>query len=248
MDLLRALFTGRRLLATLVVALGVVVLCGFGFWQLDRGRQRAALNARIDSRMSAAPLALDGGPVDADALDYRRVTVRGTFDSSQEIVLRNRSFGGVTGVHVLTPLRLANGTGVLVDRGWLPMELAGPAARRPYGPPPGEVTIEGVARQSQHNLRAPVDPPLAPGEARLDAWFRVDIPRIQQQVGSPLLPIFIEHQPAPDAPELPARTATRDLGPGPHLSYAIQWFSFAVIMVGAYLAWTYQQLRRPREA
>jgi surfeit locus 1 family protein len=242
---IRTLFGGWKLLITLLVVAGVAVNVGLGLWQLDRHRQRVDLNQRIESRMAQPPLALDGSPVNADELDYRRVVVRGRFDPDQEIVLRNRSYGGITGVHVLTPLRISGSTAaVLVDRGWIPMIESSPADRQAYQARSGEVTIDGVALRSQEVVRGPVDVPLAPGETRIDAWFRVDVPRIQQQVGYPLLPVFIEQQPGPGAPQLPARTATTDLGLGSHFGYAIQWFSFGMILLVTYLALTYQQIRR----
>src|SRR5262245_22424366 len=120
--MLKTLFTGRQLRMTILVFVGVVVLCRLGIWQLDRLAQRRALNARIDSRMAAPAMPLTGAPVDPDALDYRRVELRGVYDPSQEIMLRNRSLDGVPGGHLITPLRL-NGSdkAVLVDRGWVPL-------------------------------------------------------------------------------------------------------------------------------
>jgi surfeit locus 1 family protein len=230
---------------TLMVLVGVAILCRLGIWQLDRLAQRRAINTSIDMRMAQPVLPLSGAQIDPEGLEYRRVEVRGVYDPAQEIVLRNRALDGVPGVHILTPLRLSGGdAAVLIDRGWLSLELAAPDARRAYAAPAGQVLIQGIARRSQQNAGGPQDPPLGPGQQRLDAWFQVDIGRIQQQTGYALLPVFIEQQPAPGAPDLPRRVATTDLGEGPHLSYAIQWFAFAIILLAGYVAFTYQQIRR----
>ena len=243
--MLKLLFTGRRLWLTLLVLASALVCCRLGIWQLDRLAQRRAQNALINERMARPAVALDGAPLDPAALDYQRVEARGVYDSSQEIVLRNRALNGSPGVRVLTPLRLDGGdAAVLVDRGWLPLELAAPAARQAYAAPAGPVVVQGVARRSQTGAGGPQDPPLPAGQARRDAWFRVDIAAIERQAGYRLLPVFIEQQPAPGDPQLPRRVATRDLGEGSHLSYTVQWFSFAAILVAGYLAWTYQQLKR----
>jgi surfeit locus 1 family protein len=243
--MLKLLFTGRRLWLTLLVLAGALVCCRLGIWQLDRLAQRRAQNALINERMARPAVALDGSPLNPAALDYQRVEVRGVYDASQEIVLRGRALGGSPGVRVLTPLRLdGSDAAVLVDRGWLPLELAAPAARQAYAAPPGLVAIQGVARRSQSGAGGPPDPPLPGGESRRDTWFRADIAGIEQQVGYRLLPVFIEQQPVSGDPELPHRVATGDLGEGSHLSYTVQWFSFAIIMVVGYLAWTYQQLKR----
>jgi surfeit locus 1 family protein len=195
--------------------------------------------------MAQPALTLAGAAIDPDALEYRRVEVRGVYDPAQEIVLRNRELDGTPGVHVLTPLRLSGSNiAVLVDRGWLPRDQAGQAARKAFAAPPGEAVVTGIARRSQEDMGGPQDPPLGPERPRLDAWFHVKISSIQQQAGYPLLPIFIEQQPAPGDPELPRRVATADLGEGPHMGYAVQWFAFAIILVVGYIAFIYTQTQR----
>ncbi|HEU5100809.1 MAG TPA: SURF1 family protein [Roseiflexaceae bacterium] len=242
-------FTGRRLWMTLLVLVGTLVLCRLGIWQLDRLAQRRAINSSLNMRMAQPAVQLDGAAVDPDALEYRRVEARGVYDSSQEIVLRNRELNGIAGVHVLTPLRISgSATAVLVDRGWIPREQADGAARGAAAAPPGEVLITGVARRSQESQAGPQDPPLGPDRPRLDAWFRVNIAAIQQQAGYPLLPIFIEQQPAPGDPALPRRMPIADLGEGPHMGYAVQWFAFAIILIVGYVVFTYQQASRGRLA
>ena len=136
---------------------------------------------------------------------------------------------------------------VLVDRGWIPMGESAAEQRRAYAPPAGEIVVEGIARRSQESTFGPQDPAPRLGESRLDAWFQVNIPRIAGQAGYPLLPIYVEQQPAPGDPPLPRRVAAADLGEGPHLSYAVQWFAFALILLVSYVAFTRQQLRRSND-
>jgi surfeit locus 1 family protein len=239
--MLKILLTGRRRWMTLAVLIGVAVCCRLGIWQLDRLAQRRAQNALIHARMAQPAIVLTGAPVDPDALDYRRVEARGVYDFAQEIVLLGRAFNGAPGVHVITPLRLAGSdAAVLVDRGWLPLDQSSPEARRAFTEP-GTVAVQGVARRPPHD--GPRNPQPEPGQTRLDRWLSLDIPRIQAQTGYPLLPLVIEEQPAPGQPALPRRVATTDLGEGPHLGYAIQWFAFAVILLVGYLALMYQQAR-----
>lgn len=242
--MLRALFTGRGLVATIVVIAGALFLGRLGIWQLDRHYQRAAQNQLIVSQMDLPAVPLDPS-LPPEQLDYRRVTVRGVYDPSQEVLLRNREWGGATGYHVLTPLRLADGGGaVLVDRGWVPLNADDPEVRAQFAPPSGEVIVEGVARRSQSDIGGPEDPPTGPLMPRLEAWFRVDLERIAQQTGYPLLPVFVEEQPGPErpaAPPFPSRTES--LGLGSHLGYAIQWFAFALILVVTYVAVTHRRLR-----
>ena len=242
--MVRYIFTGKRLIATFLVLIGVVALCGLGMWQLDRHSQRAALNARIAAGLAQSPVALEtvGDP---QSLDYRLVTARGEFDPTHEVLLRNRSFNGVTGYHVITPLRLSGrNEAVLVDRGWIPLTEASPDVRRKFNPPAGEMVVTGIARQPETYVGGPQDPPLSPERPRLDAWFRVDVARIQEQTPYPLLPLFIEVQPIPGAePTLPQPVAPPELDQGPHLGYAIQWFAFAGILVVGYVVLQRNTLR-----
>lgn len=243
------LFTGRLLLLTLLVLALAVVFCGLGVWQTQRLNQRLTLIEHEQSRMAAAPITLNpNDPIDPAALDYRRVMLRGSFDATQEVLLRNRSVDGVTGYHLITPFRLSGSDKVmLVDRGWIPYDQATPEQRTAFRPAKGEVAFEAIVRMSQEGTTSPVDPPLAASQQRLDAWFRVNIPRIQQQIGTPLQPVFAERQPDHAGPQLPPiTTASEADGPGNHLSYAIQWFSFAIILLGGYCAITYQQWQRRR--
>ena len=241
-----ALFRGRRLWMTALVLLGVVVLCRLGIWQLDRLAQRRAVNAALKERMAAPPVALTKALAGAADQEYRRVEVRGVFDPSQEIVQRNRALDGSPGVHVLTPLRLSGSdASVLIDRGWLPQEQAAAEARRAFAAPAGEVVLQGILRRSQENVGAPFDPAFSAERPRLDAWFHIDIARIEQQTGYPLLPVFVERLPAPGGERaLPRPDPITDLGEGPHLGYAIQWFAFALILLAGYLTITYQQARK----
>jgi surfeit locus 1 family protein len=225
------------LIAALVV-LAAAVMVGLGVWQLARLHERRAANAVVAARLAQAPIDLNAQP-GAVPPEYQPVRARGTFDAPQEIVLRNRAHLESPGVHLLTPLRLAGGEqAVLVDRGWIPYTEADPAARAPYRAPEGEAAVEGIVRASQARTLAflPADPTLGPGQARLDAWFWVNIPQIQLQVPYPLLPFFIEAAAGPDPAQLPIAGYSVDLSEGPHLSYAIQWFSFATILVAGSMA------------
>ncbi len=246
---------GRWLWATLVVAVGFLISCRLGIWQLQRLQQRREANAFLMARLSRQPLALTGQDVNPDQIELSRVVATGQYDFSQEIVLRNQTLGGVPGGHVVTPLRLAGSDrAVLVDRGWVPLDEKGAPARSAAVRPAGEVTVHGVARRSQTrpNFIAPADPPPPPG-GRLDAWFRVDIPHIQQQIAYPLLPIFIqegepsEADPMVSGNRLPVPYIQIDLSEGPHLAYAIQWFAFAAILLGGYALFFRRQTSRTWE-
>lgn len=247
----KKLMTGRWLLKHLFVLVVLLALINLGLWQLRRLEERRTLNANIAAALEQPPLVLTGEEaVNPDALHFQRVSVTGTFDNAQAIVLRNQSLDNIPGLHLVTPLRLSDSDRtVLVDRGWIPRGQADPdpASLIAYDLP-GEVTIEGIAYRTQTRSSgwlSPLDPPLKEGQTRLVAWFRVDIDRIQEQVPYPLLPIFIKQLPDSNtAPNSLPQPEGVTLDEGPHLGYAIQWFSFAGILVITYTVFLRQEFRK----
>ena len=232
-------FRGRWLWATIGVALLCALFVTLGFWQLQRLGQKRAANALILARMQEQPLTLQGQALDPEQADLRRAAVRGTYDYSQEIVLRNRTHNELPGVHVIVPLRIAGSeAAVLVDRGWIPYEMAGPEQRKVFQDAAGEVEVKGILRSTEvrSSRMSPADPPLGPDRPRLDAWHRVDIPRIQEQIPYPLLSLYLEEDQAPDEPirRFPRAAPEVALSEGSHLGYAVQWFAFAGILLGGY--------------
>jgi len=242
-------FLLKRWFRHLVIIAGVIFLVNLGFWQLRRLDQRRALNEEILTGLNSPPVTLTGEPVDPDALHRHRVTVTGTFENDKNMILRTQSYQGQAGIDLVAPLDIAGSDEtVLVNRGWLPFEEFEPEARRAYDVT-GEVTIEGIAYRSQlppHSL-APTDPDPEPGQW-VDAWFRVEIDKMQKQIDRPLLPVFVEALPGPEPDTTPPiRAEVTDLGEGSHLSYALQWFSFAVILVITYSALTWQEYKHIKE-
>src|SRR3954451_22450219 len=117
---LRRLTKGLRLVLTLLVMLGALIMVRLGFWQLHRRVERLQLNATYISRTAEPPIHIDTPIDDPAAIEYRQALVDGTFDYEHEIIFLGPTRDGEPGVHLLTPLRLAGDQAVLVDRGWIP--------------------------------------------------------------------------------------------------------------------------------
>ena len=226
-------FTRRpRWLIGHVVALAAIVLfVNLGMWQLRRHDEFAARDARLEERIAAEPITLEaarGMPV--EEVDLRRVTATGTYDLAGEIVLQLQSFKGRSGHNVLTPLVSADGTAVLVNRGWVPSDIEGPPVVGAE-PPAGEVTIVGVAQDTEiRRGLGPVDPADGP----LEMISRVDLERIAAQYRYPLESFYLQLLSPEPSNEFPLILDAPEPGTGPpNLSYAIQWFAFTgVVAIG----------------
>jgi len=187
-----------------VVAIVVATACVLlGKWQLDRLAQRRARNAALAARLALPPLAVRGD-IPADSARQRRVVAQGVYDFAAERTWPGRSFQGTPGVALVTPLRLADGSAVLVDRGWAPSPDAFHVDHTLYREP-DTATVTGIA----------LIPPRGRGDVAV-AGFR---------------PFVIQLETPDPAAGLPRRWPPPALDDGPHLSYAIQWFSFAAIVL-----------------
>jgi len=208
----------RRDWAGLVFALVVAAVCvRLGVWQLDRLRQRRAWNAAARAARERPPLGVTGGALTADSVRDRRLRARGIYDYAHERLWHGRSYEGIPGVDLITPLRLPGGGAVLVDRGWAPS-------------PDGYHVDQGAYREadSAEVLGLGMPAPRARGD--------VDPARLKDSVPYWLLPFVIQQLPPSTALNRPLppgliRWPAPELSDGPHLSYAVQWFSFAIIIV-----------------
>jgi surfeit locus 1 family protein len=230
--------TRPRRATIVIVAVVVALACvGLGFWQLQRLRDRRALNARILARGSAAPVAVEGTALPAGARAFARATTAGTYDTDHEVLVYGRNLDGQPGSDVVTPLRLPDGGAILVVRGWVPFAFQ-EAPVADAAPPVGAVSVEGTLLPDEGDGS---DRPDAEGVVRI-----LDVEGIASTLPYEVapLPLRLTDQAPPQPGELPRPEPAPELSEGPHLSYAIQWFSFAAIaLVGAAIL-----LRRDRRA
>jgi cytochrome oxidase assembly protein ShyY1 len=222
----RGMASPRARRAAIVIVAGIVaVTCvALGLWQLRRLEDRRALNARI-VRARAAPAVTVGTAGDVAGLaPFRRVEAAGTYDAGGEVLLYGRSLGGRPGHHVVTPLELSDGSGVLVVRGWVPFGVDAAPVRGPAVAAAGEVVVEGW-----------LVPPETRGQSTPDrrgVMGTLDIERVGERVDVELAPLAIQlRTQRPARSGAPTPIPPPALSEGPHLSYVIQWFSFAAVAV-----------------
>jgi surfeit locus 1 family protein len=240
----------RNVLLGVAVMLLAALFVRLGVWQLHRLGERRARNAAWSTALARPPLSLDSAGLAElsrrpTAYLNRRVRLRGTYQPSGEVLLRGRTMEGRPGVYVVTPLAAAgSGWSVMVNRGW----TYAPDGASPSVLPPAEdgtVEVEGVLQEipvaGDRGL-----PSVSRSGARPVATLRhLDLATLRATSPRPLLPVYVQQLPAKGsqaAGEL-RRVPLPELDEGPHLGYAIQWFSFAAIALGGYLV----LLRRGRQ-
>lgn len=240
MALLRTLFNRRWWWVTLIVLLGMAVLARLGVWQLDRLQQRRQANAVLREQLMSDPLSLNDPDLPAGELTTmpdRSITATGHFDFSEQMLLLLQNYNGSAGAHLITPFRLeGREEAVLVDRGWIPYDQQEPENWDQFDVR-GTVTISGYIQLTETSRRA--DPPQSPARE----WYRVNVQAMGRQLPYDLLPIYVRQAPPPEGNQsLPYReTPEFDLSEGPHLSYAIQWFTFMLMLGIGYLFFVQRQ-------
>ena len=226
------------ILSHLFVLALVVAMLAAGFWQLSRLQEKKDRNARVAARTSqpvvdVTTLVKPGAFGAVDDLEYRMVTATGEYLSGQEVIVRSRSNDGAPGSWVLTPLRLADGDAVVVNRGWISNSGQFEAVPAAFAAPSGPVTVTGLVRETEtRGSFGATDPE---GET-VTNLARADIARLDEQVPEDLLPLYIQleqQDPAvTQADPSPVPVPVPD--EGPHLSYAVQWFIFTTVALIGY--------------
>ena len=174
----------------LVVALGIAL----GNWQERRAAQKVALEHKLAVGNAAAPVLVGATPLAAASIEWRRVAVTGQFVTGWPVYLDNRPYQGRPGFYVLMPMQIAGSTmHVLVERGWLPLNLAARDKLPAYGTPQGTVTIEGIARLSAgHVMSLGAAPSLRPGAIVQNA----EAAQVAADSGLAMQPFVLEQSPA----------------------------------------------------
>jgi surfeit locus 1 family protein len=220
----------------------VVALLALGIWQLERRVWKLDLIDRVEHRIHADAVAMPE-PASRPAInrtddEYRRVTVSGRFLHDRETLVQALTVDG-PGFWVVTPLEIAGGRTVLVNRGFVPVERREPATRS-AGNPLGTVEITGLLRISE-----PGGGFLRHNDPAGNRWYSRDVTAIASARGlSQVAPFFIDADATPNPGGWPRGGLTVISFPNNHLVYALTWFTLAVMLAGAGL----QQLRRKRNS
>ena len=224
---------GVRGVVAAVVALSAAALCvRLGVWQLDRLEERRGRNAAVRAAQQRAPVPLDSAAfaaasADPDGWEWRPVEAAGTYRPAGDMVLRARSRDGQPGVHLVSPLAMPDGRVVMVNRGWVPAPDGATADIRLLRTA-APVRVRGVLRAMGRDPDRGL--PAAGREGRDTTWRRVELAVARERAGGPVLPLVLQQLPASaDPPRPPLPEPLPELSAGNHLSYAVQWFSFAAI-------------------
>jgi surfeit locus 1 family protein len=236
---------------TLLAFLGIVLFCGFvalGTWQVKRLAWKRALIERVEQRVHAPPVAPPGPSqwpkVTAESDEYRRVELSGVLLNDRQTLVWTATDEG-SGFWVMTPLRTADGSIVMINRGFAPTDWCGRDGHCAAGPA-GDVTITGLLRMPEPSGF------LRHNDPARNSWYTRDVSAMASARGlSDVAPYFVDADAAPATngqPSWPEGGKTVLDFPNNHLSYLITWYLLALMTLGAGIYVGYEEYRLRRTA
>ena len=229
----------RGALLWVAALLGMLLTARLGFWQLDRAAQKLALRDQIQQRATLPVLMPSELPRSAEAAaqqHYRRVVLQGRWLGQHTIYLDNRQMNARPGFFVVTPLLLADGTAVAVQRGWLGRDFIDRSRLAPVATTDGTVQVAGRLAPPPSKLfqLGGADAGLIRQNLDLDAWAL--------EIHQPLRPWSVQQTdegvaPVAAAGPVPVDGLSRQwpapaVDVGKHHGYASQWFSLCALIAG----------------
>jgi len=223
---------------------------GLGTWQVKRLFWKLDLIERVDRRVHAAPVAAPGPDawpaITADTHEYLHVRVTGTYLYAQTARVQAATIYG-SGYWLLTPLRSADGTTRLVNRGYIPTG----AHDVKEGAADGPAEVTGLLRISERGGGF-----LRHNDPAADRWYSRDVQAIAQaRKLDNVAPYFVDADAASaNSPAEQGRAAGKPIGgltviafPNNHLVYALTWYGLALMTAGAGF-WVMRDEKRRRAA
>jgi surfeit locus 1 family protein len=221
---------------TLLTLAAMVLFVNLGRWQWHRAQQKQALAANFDA--GGRTLAEPGAHPISELPRYAQLRLTGSYDGEHQFLLDNMSHNGQPGFEVLTPLRLADGRALIVNRGWVPLtasrsqlpdvRLDSAALQTPTGRL-DDLPVAGIALGH-------VPPPAGAQWPKLTSF--PTMADLSAALGQPLQSRQLLLDPGQPAGFV-RDWRPANLGPARHFSYAIQWWAFGALalVLYAYMNW-----------
>jgi len=214
----------KPILKTLITLVLVAGCFWASQWQFQRGLDRQDRNAMIESQLQKPALDIGAMSNDFRSYEWRSLSAVGTFDPSNQILLKNRYFEGKYGYEVLTRFTLSDGRSLWVDRGWVMAGKDATTAPVVTAVPTGEVTISARMRLDRSLPQGAFFALPASGEgmiSKLNAQADSTSEGFYLDLLSGSVPTL--------TPAVPAQVP--ELSDGPHIAYALQWIFFAGLII-----------------
>lgn len=216
----------RWIALTIILLAFIYLFIRLSFWQFDRYDQRILRNEQTYSALSSSPKYIESLSQLSEMKQWEKVELKGNYKNEHSKLVRKQYLGNSLGFWIITPFEITNGDRILINRGWIPIGSSASTDQNIPLAPPGNVNIEGYLQPFKSSVAQPTDLPINQVNNIDFKYFDFEIANdfyLQLAKSSPM-----DNQVA--IIPLP------ELSNGPHLSYAIQWILFALLLpIGWYV-------------
>lgn len=226
-----------QLVPTLFTIPGVILLLVLGTWQMQRLQWKDNMVAELNERSSLPAVGLPSVVEKFSDFEYRRVRVVGEFLHDKEVHLFTgpKSARGRPGYDVLTPLKRADGSVVLVDRGWVDSDSKKPENRLETLVD-GFVEVEGMVHKGELQKGFTPD-----NDVVKNLWFWIDISAIESYTGNQLQNMYVRALKKEGVSDLPIAGDAVIKRRNDHLQYAVTWYGLAIVLLVIYVLYHRKQ-------
>ncbi|MDO8437659.1 MAG: SURF1 family protein [Nitrosomonadaceae bacterium] len=218
----------------------MVVMLLLGNWQLSRAQEKEARQEQLERLSQQPAVTMPIAPVRLEDFKFHQVEASGTYVPAHTIYIDNKTYKGIAGYHIITPLRLGTSSmHVLVNRGWV--AAGDDRSKLPQVPTStDQVIVTGVAiSPTQRTLELSTETVLG------QVWENLHLERYREATGLALQPVVILQQ--GDLKDGLVRQWDRpDSGAARNLGYAVQWFAMALTIMIIYLVLSVKR-ERPQD-
>ena len=233
MSAFKFLLTPKWILVTLICLAMLPAFQALSNWQWHRLHDRQAYNVTIQAEIDKPPVALSELTVSVPesvtvpaGSQWRTVEMTGSWLSGNQVLVRKKSLESDLGLWVVTPLRLSDGTVVMVNRGWI--AAANSAVDSPVVAtvPVGTIEVLGRLREVQDRTKpAPSDLPAG----QVDRIIPLEIVSGATTLSNAYVEMTASR---PESKSADIRTLPEpEVTEGAHRSYALQWMFFEIMTV-----------------
>jgi surfeit locus 1 family protein len=219
----------------------IPIFIKLGLWQYHKAQQKQTLQDSYDRHLHENPVDIPAAIDQLDAWRYRQVKVTGTYETQYQILLDNQVLNEQVGYDVITPLHIRNTDRyLLIDRGWIPAQ-EDHSTLPAIDTPSGEQQIFGQIWLPSSKFYS-LDNPAAIKTNWQVLWQNMDMKRYAAFVPFTLSPFVVRLDVSSKAGGFKREWQQPAERIGMYLSYAYQWFGFALASAGIYLFVSFKKL------
>ena len=224
---------------TVFFVFSLIILVSLGTWQVKRLIWKNDLISFYLKQSTNNIINLHKENFVSEEIEYRKVRLTGKFLNKKEVHITGKTYEGNAGFHVVTPFLMQNGNYVLVNRGWV-SENYKEAKSRSFSLINEETSVIGLIRYPQKKGYF-----VPENEPDNGFWFTIKPTEIKKHLKIDketfIIKFYVDALRQEKKINLPIGIKGKINIRNQHLSYAITWYSLAIVLMIIYLSYHYSE-------